>query len=789
MDGKAHHHKLAQMKSYINILTDYPKISPYRVISRFFLLLFLINFFLAEKSHSQVPPSKLILEDSINLKEKEREGFLNNIVQPFRFSENRKIKERKRIVDLIRELTENKDLRIDSATVNAIAERLMQLTRELEQNDSSREFMETQIGEIFEELEIKSSTGSVDSLKIKMGVVLKGLVDSAKKENATQRNEILEKLLSIRKIQFKCGTGGGLISEFQLNDSTSVTYETCLTTKAKVFGWHNAWVDTVYHDYNYNFLTDIIYYGYELGIDGNPKNPKDLEKIKNSALSNLTYQNDVGFSLSIYSKSQIEIGRFLKNNSAQNNFFLQVKALKSTLNLSGINIYFEDLAPRDRELFTGFIWKLREELAKNDSGFLITVSIPAIASIVDRNRVNAYDFPNLDSKVDFYLVQTDKLNVSESAFAGSPSPLFVEEGRGSGSIDGTFSFYTNGKIPPSKLVMTVSYLGISWPVTGFFEESTSKGLGEYFEFKEIRQYFGDLSKFQEAPIYGFDPIQVSSYYHYFENGQMRTIYFEDGSSLYQKYNYAMDQSLGGVAVWGLGYDDGYSELWDALGAALVEVDSILISSKSISQNTKGKRNFWDILELYFDDIQWAAINDIYIGDPIEGAEKYCEFKMYDKPLLDSLIKIYGIESVWEETYHSHYNSSLDPYDNFLLSEAYCVCLIERWNSYTTFHGYVSLALFAILLILISLIFFGLKNYGDEWNLRGILTITSFIVGLLMFVSLFLQMFFNGNFTLFGAGSEAVPVWVLVLILLIGVLIGIVIYRIHMSRKYQSKDLP
>jgi amino acid transporter len=132
---------------------------------------------------------------------------------------------------------------------------------------------------------------------------------------------------------------------------------------------------------------------------------------------------------------------------------------------------------------------------------------------------------------------------------------------------------------------------------------------------------------------------------------------------------------------------------------------------------------------------------------------------------------------------------LDPYENYLESEAYCVCLIERWNFYTSLHGYISLLLLGILIILIGIIFFGLKKFGDDWSLRGILTITSFIVGLLMFVSLFLQLFFNGNFTLFGAGSEAVAVWVLVLIMVFGIGIGIIIHIIHMSRKYQYKDLP
>ena len=35
--------------------------------------------------------------------------------------------------------------------------------------------------------------------------------------------------------------------------------------------------------------------------------------------------------------------------------------------------------------------------------------------------------------------------------------------------------------------------------------------------------------------------------------------------LCQKYDFIISKNLGGIGIWALGYDDGYDQLWNALG--------------------------------------------------------------------------------------------------------------------------------------------------------------------------------------------------------------------------------
>ena len=48
------------------------------------------------------------------------------------------------------------------------------------------------------------------------------------------------------------------------------------------------------------------------------------------------------------------------------------------------------------------------------------------------------------------------------------------------------------------------------------------------------------------------------------NNTFRQLYFEDVKSLSIKYDWIKKNNFGGVGIWALGYDHGYSELWNLL---------------------------------------------------------------------------------------------------------------------------------------------------------------------------------------------------------------------------------
>ncbi len=764
-----------------------------------------------------IPPSRLIISDTVDFGDSARHGLINRLIQPFRFRENRLQRERDRVVELVRRLTLQGDLRIDSTTVEALVNDLLLITQEMAATRDSTSNLQAEVNRAILDLNTKAPQELVDSIQIQVGRVLQGLLDDVNTENIAARKSMAAKLSELRQYQQGCGSPNPSLQQATVGDTLLVTYQKCLNPKVRVFGWHAAWVDQEYINYNLNYLTDLILFGYDVAANGSPANEKELHKLLGSELVGKALSEGKTVSLSIYSKNPETIHNLLDRPASWGNLFAGIRAAVEAYGLGGINVYFEDVKPADKSKFSRFIDALSSELVEGEEAFSLTVSIPPISNSKDLANTNAYDFQYLNSKVDFYLVQTDKLNISNTRIPFAPTPLYPDQLSARGSVEGTFAFYTNGRIPIGKLVMTVSYLGISWPMPDFFADSRATGFGAYMPYQAIQEQLISQYSGQVVPVLGFDPVQVSSYLNYGTLGDLRQVWFEDGRSLMEKYAWALDNATGGVAVWGMGYDDGYIDLWDALGASLVQVDSMVVATERLNSPVPSQSlSFWDYLHIFVDDGQWAAINDIYIGNPALGEENYCEYKLYGNILSDSVLRTdstfqrlvggsllaadqtglsrkdlilidHQVKNPW--LFRSEYNSSIDPYSNYLASELECACIVSRWDSYAKMMADATLIILIALLVVVTVIFLGVQRYGDDWPLRAGLTVISFVLGVLLLVAGFFALFLDGEFTLFGAGSEAVPVWLLVIILLIGMSIGMIINKLHNSRKYEYKDLP
>src|SRR5690554_229649 len=113
----------------------------------------LVGFFLSFSFDclAQIPASQLIVEDSIQF-DKEREGFINQLIQPLRLRENRINRERTRVVNLIRQLTESGAFRVDSTTVNDISDELLNLANQLGQSLEESKNMQDEINLVLSDL-------------------------------------------------------------------------------------------------------------------------------------------------------------------------------------------------------------------------------------------------------------------------------------------------------------------------------------------------------------------------------------------------------------------------------------------------------------------------------------------------------------------------------------------------------------------------------------------------------------------------------------------------------------
>lgn len=757
----------------------------------------------------KIPPARITVADSIQFADSARQGLINKIVQPFRFKENQTRKERDRVVELLRKLATVGDMAIDSVTVNAIANDLIQLTDSLAITRGTTQFLQKEIQRALINLDSKAPKQVVDSIQVQLGSVLQGLMDETKAANTAARKELMEKLADLRQIQFACGSDGVKTLQDTVGDSLVVFYQKCISpiAKKRIFGWHSPTKNQAVQNYNLNYLTDLILYGYELGANGTEVNPKSLTDVIQGGILEKNQSYGKAISLSVFTASESVVSAFLNNQTAQQKFFSRIKSLIITHKLNGINIHFEQIQSKDNRAFSDFIKRLKSELLKLDQNQLLTVSVPPIANTRNLEMASkAYNFEVLNGDVNFYLVQTQKLNITATRIPFSLSPLYPAVSKNRGSIEETFSFYLNGKILAEKLVMTVSYDGISWPMSDFKPGTLANGFGSIVDYKTIQGSIVSTIGKQNGAVMGYDSEQASAYINYGSMGNLRQLWFNDSQSLVDKYAWVVDNSIGGVAIWGLGGDDGYTELWDVLGATMLEIDSVVVN-KELLEKPKIKKglSLLDYFKIYRDDIQWASVNDIYVGDPSD--ECYCYFDMYPTgDQIDSVARFLNIGDFWDyfEKFKPYedsvkvdkmgltfeFTNSKNEKDYYAItSSEVCLSLLGRWNRYTEIFELTSIILVIILLVSTIILLLGIKRHGDDWGLRGVFLGISIGSGLLSIVALFFYFFFNTQIIFIGAGSSEVSVWVMISVFVLGILAGLIINKLRMAKKFSYRDLP
>lgn len=806
--------------------------------SIFWLGFLIMVFCVSTKNYAQteIPPAKIVL-DSVNLADTTKKSLIQKIIQPIRFRDNRIKRERQTVYDFLKELTNEQDLSIDTATISAISDELVKMAQEISANDTTGMELGNQIQQAISLLDTKASKEKIDSIQFKLESVLKGLSDQAQQESKENATLVSNKLQQLRQVNMWCDSGSldSLVLE------TNQFY--CLQPKGKVFGWYSNREGSQLRNKNLGYLTDLILYGYDLNTDGSPRNSTELTALLTDQIVQNAINEGKNLSLSIFSESAYVVNRFLQDTSAQNTLIKNLSQYAKSYHLKGATIYFEEFGEQYSGRFSSFISKLKSQLSGIE-GFELSLSLPALRTLKFREKSYSYDFTALNRVIDYYLIHTNELNVTASYVPFSPSPLYHDPKVSRGSIEQTINFYLNSNLPLSKVIMTVGYLGITWPKQDFEPYSKSSGSGREMTLNRIQS---EIS-FSNDSIYisGFDPEQASPYINYQENDQLRQVWFEDGRSLYLKYVWAVEQQLGGVAVWGYGNDDFNFEFQDALAAAMFEVDTIpLLNSSYYALNNEAsseEESLWSTifsfdlksgianlgkllrnLNYIYSDLYWASSNNIQI---IQGKynrdypldfNSYCEYSEYTsiipisdletdpyyskldrkaKSELDSnfmftrknlIMKIDSISSPWDSV--AAYNFKISPYENKLQNDAECACLLDRWDVYRDGFMVISLILLIVIVVLFLSQYVILVNYGDNWPYMIYREILFLVFLILCFFTISLSLFFNGSFDIIGAGSESTGITVIIVSFVPGLIIGCYIIWFILKKTYEKKDLP
>lgn len=322
------------------------------------------------------------------------------------------------------------------------------------------------------------------------------------------------------------------------SSSTKITKE--------VFGFHPHWSKSSLENYNFKLLTSVSYFSYDLDPKtGNYKTIGDWETTK---LIDSAKVNNIKVYLTVTNFTAHKNRDFLTNKPAMKTSIATILQLLKAREAHGVTINFEDVPCDLNSNYTKYIQNLSNRLKEFNK--TVVVTLPAI------DKRKCFDIMALTDYVEYFVVMAKNYYSSSSKIAGPVAPLYGDNLWTQGSIENTVNSYLEEGISNDKFILTVPYYGTKWQTDDDKVPSYSKKFISTLSFKTIKKQYHQKAY--------FEPISQTNYLNFKEDEKFIQIWFDDAKSLGKKYDFINSKKLAGVGIWALGYDDGYTELWDVL---------------------------------------------------------------------------------------------------------------------------------------------------------------------------------------------------------------------------------
>jgi spore germination protein YaaH len=345
--------------------------------------------------------------------------------------------------------------------------------------------------------------------------------------------------------------------------TNQVTYKKTHTLDSafKVFGWHPFWMGSAFKSYNFSLLSVVAYFSYEL----NPQTG-DYNSIHNWKTTNLidsAHMHNCKVVLTVTNFNIQNNLKFLTNKAAQKNLIQKIITLLKERNGDGVNIDFECVPGKCRDLLTNFLIDLSTSLKTEKSSYLLTIALPPV------DFEKSFNLAQLDRYIDLFVIMGYEYHGIFSKTAGPIAPL------GSGNkwmalnVEKSVDAYLTTGVTPKKLLLGVPYYGSEWLTNDLTFPSPVKSFLKFHTYRGVKDLTGN---------YGgvLDDVSVSKYYAYRDPGdQYHQIWFEDSVTLGQKYELVKKKKIGGIGIWALGYDNGHDELWKQIANKFAYSDAQL----------------------------------------------------------------------------------------------------------------------------------------------------------------------------------------------------------------------
>lgn len=318
-----------------------------------------------------------------------------------------------------------------------------------------------------------------------------------------------------------------------------------------VYGWHPYWVGNTYLNYDWDLLSHFSFFSYE--VDAATGNPISTHGWATSAAVDAALASGntkVTLTVTLFSGH----ATFFSSPTAQQTLITNLINLIQSRGAHGVNIDIEGLPAANKTAFTNFMINLANQMHTA----IPNSDVSTVLYAVDWN--NVFDFTNMASVVDHFIVMGYDYYWSGSTTAGPNDPLYHYSTTYNFNLSKTITYYLNKGCPKNKLILGLPYYGREWSTASATVPSsaTASGVARFYNTIKL-----NTSGNYSATNYQYDADSFSDIY-VFNNGTQKQCFISLENSIRKRMEHINTAGIGGMGIWALGYDDGFPELWDAI---------------------------------------------------------------------------------------------------------------------------------------------------------------------------------------------------------------------------------
>lgn len=325
-----------------------------------------------------------------------------------------------------------------------------------------------------------------------------------------------------------------------------------------VYGWHPYWVGSAYQNYDWDLLSHFSFFSYE--VDAATGNANSTHGWATSAAVDAALASGntkVTLCVTLFSGHST----FFGSATAQQTLIDNLISLVQSRGAHGVQIDFEGLPSSQKTNFANWMVSLANQMHTAIPGSEVSTVLYAV------DWSNVFDFSIMEPEVDHYIVMGYAYYYQGSGNAGPCDPLFHFGSSYNYTLSKTTSYYIDQGCPKEKFILGLPYYGYEWPTSSLSVPSSTTGTGSAKTYAVVKN---NSSGNYSTANHIWEQDSYTDIYAFTSGGQNKQCFItlEDGFN--KRLEFVERTDIGGIGIWALGYDDGYTDLWDAIETHLTD---------------------------------------------------------------------------------------------------------------------------------------------------------------------------------------------------------------------------